>query len=31
METNYYVEEEKTCECCGREGELKHIGKSSEG
>ena len=31
MGTNYYVTSDPPCECCGRGGELKHIGKSSAG
>ena len=31
MGTNYYWYEKKPCECCGREFEAKHIGKSSCG
>lgn len=31
MGTNYYVELENVCTCCGRGGERLHIGKSSAG
>lgn len=31
MGTNYYLHEKKECECCGREFEPIHIGKSSSG
>jgi hypothetical protein len=31
MGTNYYVEVQPPCECCGRGYEHKHIGKSSAG
>ncbi len=31
MGTNYYLTEKPPCECCGREYEQLHIGKSSAG
>lgn len=31
MGTNYYLHEKPACECCGREYEALHIGKSSGG
>lgn len=31
MGTNYYVEEQEPCKCCGRPYEDLHIGKSSGG
>lgn len=31
MGTNFYVTSDKPCPCCGRGGELKHIGKSAAG
>jgi hypothetical protein len=31
MGTNYYVEEQEPCKCCGRPYEDLHIGKSSAG
>lgn len=31
MGTNYYLQPKPPCDCCGREYERKHIGKSSCG